>query len=285
MKCFLTLIRPSYIRNVKRGSNIVILVVSDVHLGYAKSNVDEFDGFLQNTIDRTDVDALVILGDFIDMWRRDISGLFLENHQILQSLLTLQKKKAVYYIVGNHDYHLLRLVDHKYPLEFKKNLTLKRNGVTYVFKHGYEFDDEQWLPVVELLCDNISDEVGQAWSEIWGRLTSAGETFESIKNFIEVLNTTQEKYVQNLLTPPNVRLSATFGEVEKKAAQSVQAGQLLVFGHTHKPFVSPTQSLVNTGSWVNDEETYNTYVELDGKNISLMRYQQGDITKEMTRIV
>jgi len=285
VKCFLTLIRPSYIRNVKRGSNIVILVVSDVHLGYAKSNVDEFDGFLQNTIDRTDVDALVILGDFIDMWRRDISGLFLENHQILQSLLTLQKKKAVYYIVGNHDYHLLRLVDHKYPLEFKKNLTLKRNGVTYVFKHGYEFDDEQWLPVVELLCDNISDEVGQAWSEIWGRLTSAGETFESIKNFIEVLNTTQEKYVQNLLTPPNVRLSATFGEVEKKAAQSVQAGQLLVFGHTHKPFVSPTQSLVNTGSWVNDEETYNTYVELDGKNISLMRYQQGDITKEMTRIV
>ena len=80
---------------------------------------------------------------------------------------------------------------------------------------------------------------------------------------------------------------ATFGEVEKKAAQSVQKGQLLVFGHTHRPFVSPTQNLVNTGSWVNDEETYNTYVELDGKNMRLMRFNQGsassDITQKMTR--
>jgi hypothetical protein len=42
---------------------------------------------------------------------------------------------------------------------------------------------------------------------------------------------------------------------------------------------------MDTGSWVNDEETYNTYVELDGKNVRLMKYGHGDITKEMTRIV
>ena len=107
---------------------------------------------------------------------------------------------------------------------------------------------------------------------------------DSIKDLIE-LHFSKEKYLQNLLTPPKDRLSTTFGEVEKKAAQSVQDGQLLVFGHTHRPFVSPTQNLVNTGSWVNDEETYNTYVELDGKNIYLMRYGQGDITKETTRTV
>ena len=92
------------------------------------------------------------------MWRRDISGLFLENHQILQSLLTLKQKKPVYYVAGNHDYHLLKLVDHRYPLEFEKDLTLPGNGVTYVFKHGYEFDSEQWPPLMELLCDNTSDE-------------------------------------------------------------------------------------------------------------------------------
>ena len=264
---------------------MVILAVSDIHLGYSQSNVDEFDAFLQTTIGRTDVDILVVLGDFIDMWRRDISGLFLENHQILQSLLTLQQKKKVFYVAGNHDYHLLKLVDHKYPIEFKKELTLPENEVTYVFKHGYEFDSEQWPPVMELLCDNTSDEVGQVRSDIWDRLTSTGQTLESIKYLIELLHFTKENYVQHLLTPPKVRLSATFGEVEKKAAQSVQEGQLLVFGHTHRPFVSPTQNLVNAGSWVNDEETYNTYVELDGKNIRLMRYGQGDITKKMTRII
>ena len=267
---------------------MVILAVSDIHLGYSQSNVDEFDAFLQTTIGRTDVDTLVILGDFVDMWRRDISGLFLENHQILQSLLTLQQKKTVHVVAGNHDYHLLKLDDHEYPLEFKKELTLPGNGVTYVFKHGYEFDSEQQELFMELLCDNTSDEGGQIMSAIWTMLTSRGQTLELIKDLIES-HTTKEKYLEHLLTPPKDRLSTTpgttFGEVEKKAAQSVQEGQLLVFGHTHRPFVSPTQNLVNTGSWVNDEETYNTYVELDGKNIRLMRYGQGDITKEMTRIV
>jgi len=264
---------------------MVILTVSDIHLGYSQSNVDEFNAFLQITIDRTDVETLVILGDFVDMWRRDVSGLFLENHQIVESLLRLQQKKTVYYVAGNHDYHLLKLLDHKYPVEFKKDLTLPGNGVTYVFKHGYEFDDEQWPPVMELLCDNPSDEVGQVRSDVWDRLSSADQTLGHVKYLIEILHSTKEKYVQHLMTPPNVRLSATFGEVEKKAAQSVQDGQLLVFGHTHRPFVSPTQNLVNAGSWVNDEKTYNTYVELDGKNIRLMQSGQGNITKEMTRIV
>jgi len=118
-----------------------------------------------------------------------------------------------------------------------------------------------------------------------GQTYFSRSNLESIKYLIEILHFTKENYVQHLLTPPKIRLSATFGEVEKKAAQSVQEGQLLVFGHTHRPFVSPTQNLVNTGSWVNDEETYNTYVELDGKNIRLMKYGQGDIIKEMTRIV
>ena len=264
---------------------MVILVVSDVHLGYSQSNVDEFDMFLQTTMDRTDVDILVILGDFIDMWRRDIIGLFLENHQILQSLFKLQQKKTLYYVAGNHDYHLLKLVDHKYPLEFKKELTLPGKDVSYVFKHGYEFDSDQWPPLMELLCDTTTDEVGQVRSDIWDRLVSAGQTLEPIKYLIEILHSTKENYVQHLLAPPKVRLSTTFGEVELKAAQSVQDGQLLIFGHTHRPFVSPTQNLVNAGSWVKDEKTYNTYVELEGKNIRLVRYGQGDITKEMTRIV
>jgi len=267
---------------------MVILAVSDVHLGYSHSNVDDFEAFLQSVIGRTDVDALVILGDFIDMWRRDVSGLFLENHRILQSLLTLQQKKPFYYVVGNHDYHLLKLVDHKYPLEFKSELTLPGKDVTYVFKHGYEFDSEQVPSLMDLLCDTTSDEGGQARSDIWVKLASSGEPLESLNQRIEV-HFTAGKYLQHLLTPPKDRLSTTpgttYSEVEKKAAESVQNGQLLVFGHSHRPFVSPTQNLVNTGSWVNEEETYNTYVELDGKKIRLMRYGQGDITKEMTRTV
>ena len=118
-----------------------------------------------------------------------------------------------------------------------------------------------------------------------GQAYFSRSNFGSIKYFIEIPS--WKRKIRATLDDTSKRkvILPAFGEVEKKAAQSVQTGQLLVFGHTHRPFVSPTQNLVNTGSWVNDEETYNTYVELDGKNIRLMRYGQGDITKEMTRIV
>lgn len=267
------------------GRTMVILVVSDIHLGYSHSNVDEFNSFLQETIGRSDVKALVILGDLIDMWRRDISGLFLENYQVVESILALKRKIPVYCVVGNHDYHLLNLVDHKYPLEFKNELTLPGHKVTYIFRHGYEFDSEQWLPLVKLLCDNVSDQVGQVIDEIWTRLNSSGQTLEPLKNLLKLLDLSQEKYLQHLLLPPKDRLAASIGDVEKKAAESVKHGQLLVFGHTHRPFVSPTQNLVNTGCWVNDEETFNIYAELDGKNIRLIQYGKGDVTQAMIRKV
>lgn len=127
---------------------MVILAVSDIHIGYANSNVDAFNDFLQEVTNRPDVDTVVILGDYFDMWRRDVSGLFQENHEVFKSILALKQKKNVHYVAGNHDYHLLRLIDHKYPLSFEKDLTLPGNGITYVFKHGWEFDDEQWPPVM-----------------------------------------------------------------------------------------------------------------------------------------
>ncbi len=188
---------------------MTILTISDVHLGYSQSNADELNTFLQALTSRADIDALVILGDFIDMWRRDVSGIFLENHEILQTLLTLKQKKTVYYVVGNHDYHLLELANHKYPLEFRSELTLPGNGVTYVFKHGYEFDFEQRAPFMELLCDNMSDGGGQVRSDVWKWVTTGDHVLGSIADLIE-LHSTKEKYLQHLISPPKDRLSNRF---------------------------------------------------------------------------
>ena len=274
---------------------MVTLAVSDIHLGYSESNVDAFNAFLRETIKRNDVEAFVILGDCIDMWRRDVSGLFLENHQTTELILALKQKTDFHYVVGNHDYHLQDLVDHKYPFQFEKNLTLPKKDVTYVFKHGWEFDDEQSVPVMELLCDNLSDEGGQIRSDIWTWITARAKDLKSIEQVIKKnsekgffffhKNTERIQYFQRLLTPPKDRLSTAFSGVEKKAAASVEEGQLLIFGHTHRPFVSPSQNLVNTGSWVSDEKTFNTWVELDGKNIRLMQFGVGDITAQFTKMI
>jgi hypothetical protein len=55
-----------------------IIVTSDQHHGYENSEVKDFHGLIDYTSGRNDVEAFVILEDFIDMWRRDASGLFLE---------------------------------------------------------------------------------------------------------------------------------------------------------------------------------------------------------------
>jgi UDP-2,3-diacylglucosamine pyrophosphatase LpxH len=67
------------------------IVTSDQHLGYVNSNVDDFKKFLEYISSiKNEVESLVILGDFVDMWRRDASGLFLENSDIVSKLFIVE---------------------------------------------------------------------------------------------------------------------------------------------------------------------------------------------------
>jgi UDP-2,3-diacylglucosamine pyrophosphatase LpxH len=259
---------------------MVIVVASDQHLGYANSNSEQFEGFLDDLSKRNDVTDFVILGDFVDMWRRDISGLFLEQHKILEKVLDLKSKMRVYCVAGNHDFHLLKLTNHQYPLEFIKELTIPSDEITYTFKHGWEFDLAQQEPIMELLCYNISDESGQLRSDFWDVLT---RTFgNDILNSLEGLferHKDRDNYLQYLQTPPQERLQQDITDVEKRACSSVKDGEILIFGHTHRPFVNTANNVVNSGSWVSDATITNTYVELDGSTIHLMQYGAGEITK------
>lgn len=78
-----------------------IVVVSDIHLGYSNSNYKTFESFLDWLSQRNDVESFVILGDFIDMWRRDASGLFLEFNNITEKIISMKQKMQVYCVAGN----------------------------------------------------------------------------------------------------------------------------------------------------------------------------------------
>jgi UDP-2,3-diacylglucosamine pyrophosphatase LpxH len=86
-----------------------IIVTSDQHVGYDKSNVTDFNNFLDYILTDGEVESLILLGDLIDMWRRDASGLFLEFSETVRKLLRIVEKVEVHIVAGNHDYHLLRL--------------------------------------------------------------------------------------------------------------------------------------------------------------------------------
>lgn len=278
-----------------------IIVTSDQHLGYEKSNVVDFKNFLDYILEDGDVQSLILLGDLIDMWRRDASGLFLEFSEIVSKLLNLTtaKKIGVYIVAGNHDYHLLKLQDQGYQFKFYESLpdpSSPSSSVTittigskkFRFKHGWEFDLAQQRLIMEAMCDNMSDEVGRARSSVYRILEIAKDSLDKdLKEIIHFHDTHGQGYVENLLLPPEKRLELYFPDVEKKAYESVGQGETMVFGHTHRPFGSMDQKVINSGSWVSDAETSNTFVLIEGEDMKLCQFKDKqtiiDITDEHTR--
>jgi UDP-2,3-diacylglucosamine pyrophosphatase LpxH len=255
-----------------------VVVTSDQHLGYANSDKESFKLFLYQIQQDPTVTDLVLLGDVVDMWRRDASGLFIENWDILEIIMAMRNKLNVHYVAGNHDYHVLQLLNHKYPFTFLKDLTINDGNWTYKFLHGYEFDPEQEPSIMEALCRVMSDEVGNFESGAWATLT---RDWSDIKYFLSSIlpfekNRIREK-TTHLQLNPELRLQNTIGLVEKRACASVQPGEILVFGHTHKPFVNTKENVANSGSWVTDAPTHNTYVELTEGKPRLLRFGGGEI--------
>jgi predicted phosphodiesterase len=278
-----------------------IVVTSDQHLGYENSNVKDFINFLDYIYKRDDVEALILLGDLIDMWRRDASGLFLEFSDIVKQLLNLKDSKNIqtYIIAGNHDYHLLKLLDPAYHFNFYQEIpdpsisapssvlsTLtspSTNGIKYKFRHGWEFDLAQHPIIMEAMCHNMSDEAGHARSSIYHILEITKDYLgKELGGIIDYHDTKGNNgYVENLLLPPAQRLKPYFGDLEKRAYTSVNEGEVLIFGHTHRPFVTDDLKLANTGSWVSDAEVHNTFVELEGKEIKLFQFKDQQVITEI----
>lgn len=267
-------------------------MTSDQHLGYDNSNAADFKNFLTYISGRDDVQSLILLGDTIDMWRRDVSGIFLEFFNIVNQLLILNttKKVQVFIVAGNHDYHLLKLLRPGYYFRFYEELpdpslqasaptipsfaaNQENGGAKYKFKHGWEFDLAQSPIIMEALCHNMSDEAGHLRSSIYQLLQTTKDYFgRELKEIIDY-HSDRGGFIENLLIPPEKRLEPYITDVEKKAYSSVNDGETLVFGHTHRPFVSKDRRLVNTGSWVKDATIFNTFVELDGKDVKLFQFR------------
>ena len=252
-----------FLSSISASSRVV--VASDQHLGYVNSQVDCFLAFLDSISKRSDVGWLIILGDWVDMWRRDAAGLFLEFRQSVEKLLALSSSINVVVVAGNHDYHELMLEGSTYGFQFLKDYTIESGGTNYIFKHGWEFDYAQQPVLMELLCHNYSNTEGADLSKLWTDTTNFPTDLKDLIEFHE----SPEGLTKHLMQPPEQRLQPYLGDVEKRAFSSIGLGEKLVFGHTHRPFVSSDGRVANSGSWVTDAVYHNTYVELDGQTMTL----------------
>jgi UDP-2,3-diacylglucosamine pyrophosphatase LpxH len=266
---------------------MVIVAVSDVHLGYEHSDYLVFSAFLDYIKADDSVTHLVLLGDIVDMWRRDASGVFLENREIFDKIALLQKKMNVYYVAGNHDFHVNKLKNtlsyYHYPFEFNHHdcqvyndcLIIKDGNRQYRFLHGHQFDLEQTEEMSDALCRTMSDTVGDFESGVYATFTRGWTDLHYFfARFFEKGKI--RKKSEGLQIIPEKRLAVDkLDSVERTACSKVNDGEILVFGHTHKPFISARENVVNTGSWVTEDSknSHDTFVRFEANGPHLFEFK------------
>ncbi len=256
---------------------LLIIVASDVHLGYQSSNRQIFLDFIEEVCKPLGSnDHLVLLGDILDFWRRTNVSVALENELIFNMLETLDAK--IHYIVGNHDYTLITLkLPENQLFDVRKSLRLEDNGVVYNFIHGYQLEAlavfepltiEEYESLCVSLCQRTGDFVGDILSILWDTIHLSFKKGDR-----------RQQTITSITDVPESRRD--MHKVEQLARSSVKDLFLglprngkLIFGHTHRPFME--EQVANTGSWVSDAPIQNTYVKIDQGKMELKTYKKNE---------
>jgi len=267
----------------------MIIVVSDIHLGHEKSNHEDFLVFLKSELVKLDKnDHLVLLGDILEFWRGQNVQAALENKEIFEELNKLNQRTHVHYIIGNHDYSILKLYENskKFPfVKVTKNLRIPDNGTNYYFVHGYELDVfarlepmtiEEYEKTCQDLCDRTEEVIGAILSNLWKVIKAIGNFGSDTKEAILSIQDPPEER-KNM---GKIRLLAESPEV-RSIFLGMDYSEFLLFGHTHKPFCNIEKKVANTGSWVGDGDDVNTFVQISSGKVELKQWKDGSaVTSE-----
>ncbi len=133
--------------NIPTLKQVDAVVISDLHLGTFGCKADAIASYLNFVT----TPLLILNGDIIDIWQFS-KNYFPKSHMkvIRQIIKMMEKGTTVYYITGNHDEHLRRMVGLKLGnLRIVNKLLLELDGQkTWIF-HGDVFDvfmhHSKWL--------------------------------------------------------------------------------------------------------------------------------------------
>lgn len=252
----------------------MIISVSDVHLGIKRCNKPVFSKFLDWVSDQGNISDLVLNGDIIDLWRRDMVGVMIENADIISKFIDLSNTGTkIHYIAGNHDYVVRHLDIFPNRFNFVKDLTLTRGGVDYKFNHGWEFDRIQNEIYFDALCHTNTRQanyINRTW-ELYLKYVGP------FKYPIELMKKWWAKRdLEKMVLPPEAR--GLRGTPEWGDGPVRVNGTVTVRGHSHIPLapfwcVACNVWHMNTGSWVQGYgDVQNTYAIIEDDKIELRRF-------------
>lgn len=261
------------------------IAVSDVHLGTKDSNRSKFIHFMDNLGD--DVDRIVLLGDIFDFWRRDPVGVLLENIDIIQKLISLEPEINISYVIGNHDFHLIKFPQSYFGEKFdlQHDLSLEYGGTRYRFIHGHQLENRQFgtLENYETFADVLcmaGDDVGNAAEMIWDKIGEGGGILDMIRNLLGIsmfLSNPRPKFtlpwirerIDEILLEPKERNIEKYEEYAIELVNEKYKDEFLIYAHSHEPYVKTEKNLANTGSWVRGSSDY---LEISESGVLLKSY-------------
>ena len=266
----------------------MIIVVSDVHLAErddekTKRDDAKFRQFLDHisTNQLKNGGELVLLGDIIDLWRRDFVKAMMESEPVISKLMEMKSKIKIHYLAGNHDFHMLNmggLFKDNYPFQITKELRLEESGKKFFFIHGYQIEVlanpyYKSMSAYEAFSEGLcmaGDDTGNAADKLW-------ETYQVSKSALDGLKRLPfniKGALDSMFNPPDKRMENVISEVDKIALSSARAlylgmdkDETLIFGHTHEPFPAVKNGAINTGSWNKSPCTNYTYLEISGGQV------------------
>lgn len=251
--------------------NYVILVVSDLHAGHPDADVPAFLEFLE-ACGSVEGGALVLLGDIFDLWRRRNGPLLVEHGELLDRLTRL-RGMDVRYLVGNHDFSLLAIAARgggRGPFPVARRLLLEEGGRTTLFLHGYELE-------VYGSMEPVSVEAYEAFS---ARMCAVGDLGGAVTGRIYDLYARGLDLAgrrEALQRPPHERSGLDAAEAlahspARHLLLGMEDGDRFVYGHTHRPSVSPDGLVANPGTWIGGGGESGTYLRIENDQVALRRF-------------
>jgi predicted phosphodiesterase len=186
-----------------------------------------------------------------DLWRKHDIIYSTESDEILS---LVNQFKDVYYLPGNHD-HITLDTARNHPdfncYNINRYFRIKSGQKNFYLVHGHELEVISKLISMKLSeYDNISDQLCRM-NDTEGNIASyLHETFH------KVFTRGQPQITDFLQTAEQRKGMDAIDKLAKSKARypllGMQLDDILIFGHTHRPYIDYENNVINTGAWISD---------------------------------
>lgn len=252
-----------------------VIVASDTHIGWERSNDDDFKDFINNGVRDINPDKLILAGDIMEMWRRGISSILVERSDVLQDIQRLHEDGVdVIPLAGNHDWRFIESdaegsIISEEPWQFQAEYRFSSGDEDFVVVHGHQgdpFNDSS--PQNEGLC-LTDDETSSTINGIYQTIIRKSITLNLLSKRAPLISRPNLGSLRSLSNPGFLAREQN-KEVKDFVVRNLtrKFDDYVIAGHTHVPEVS--DGYANCGAWAGNR---NTYIEVKDGNVELKEWE------------